>query len=415
MSNLITDLRSRRESAWHQAKSILETAEREKRDLTAVEESSWQKANADLDGLDQRIKSIEDADRRSADNAAAFGRLQAEVPTNRALSTEDADVDAAFRNAILNRQYAPIEIPATSMRSGWQPGVERRDLVTTSGSGLVGTTFHNRLISHMVDSSAILAAGATFLQTATGETYKVPKSTAFSTAAIVAEAGTITESDPTLGSATLGAYKYGFIVQVSSEMAQDANFDLLGYLAKEAGTAIGNGFGAHAITGTGSSQPRGITIDTTLGVTGGTAVAGAFTADNLIDLYHSVAEPYARSGSAAWIMRNASLGAVRKLKDSQNRYLFDTNAPLGSGASGTLLGRPVYADPNVAATAINAKSVIFGDLSAYWVRQAGSLRWERSDDFAFSSDLVSFRALARLDGTLVDTTGAVRHFVGGAS
>ena len=287
--------------------------------------------------------------------------------------------------------------------------------MTTTGSGMVGITFHNRLVSHMVDNSAILAAGATMLQTESGETYKVPKSTAFSTAAIVAEGGTITESDPTLGSVSLSAYKYGFIVQVSSELAEDAAFDLLGYLAEQAGTAIGNGFGAHAITGTGTGQPRGITIDTTVGVTGGTAVVGAFTADNLIDLYHSVAEPYARSSSAAWLMRNATLGAVRKLKDSQNRYLFDINAPAGSGASGTLLGRPVYADPNVAAVALNAKSVVFGDLSKYWVRQVGGLRFERSDEFAFSTDLVTFRALARLDGSLIDTTGACKHFVGGAS
>lgn len=413
--SLLTDLQHRRQSVWHEAKSLLDNATAAKRDLTATEEASWQRLNADLDALDQRIKSISDAEQRNRDTEAAFSALGVDVPTNRSLSSQDADLDRAFRNAILNNDRRPIEVTPTAMRSGWQPGVERRDLLTTSGSGMTATTFHSRLISHMVDSSAILAAGATLLQTDGGETYKVPKSTAFSTAAIVTEGGTISESDPTLGTATLSAYKYGFLVQVSSELAQDANFDLLGYLAEQAGTAIGNGFGAHAITGTGTGQPRGITIDTTLGVTGGTGVTGAFTADNLIDLYHSVAEPYARSRSAAWLMRNATLGAVRKLKDSQNRYLFDINAPAGSGASGTLLGRPVYADPTVAATALNAKSLVFGDISKYWVRQAGPVRWERSDEFAFSSDLISFRALARLDGTLVDTSGACKHFVGGAS
>lgn len=413
--SLLDTLRERRHQTWAEARNILERAEADKRALTAEEESSWQRANADLDSIDERIRGLEDAERRERATSEAFAALGVNVPSNRALSSEDRDLDLAFRNSILNNDRRPIEVKPQALRSGFQPGIERRDLVTTTGSGMTATTFHNRLISHMVDNSAILAAGATLLQTETGEAYRVPKSTAFSTAAIVSEAGAISESDPTLGTASLGAYKYGFLVQVSSELAQDANFDLLGYLAEQAGTAIGNGFGAHAITGTGSSQPRGITIDTTLGVTGGAGVTGAFTADNLIDLYHSVAEPYARSRSAAWLMRNATLGAVRKLKDSQNRYLFDVNAPAGTGASGTLLGRPVYADPNVAATALSAKSVVFGDISKYWVRQAGPVRFERSDEYAFANDLVTFRAVARLDGTLVDTTGSCKHFIGNAA
>lgn len=413
--SVLTDLQHRRQSVWHEAKALLDSATAAKRDLTAAEEASWQRLNADLDSMDQRIKSIADAEQRNRDTEAAFAALGVDVPTNRSLSSQDAELDRAFRSAILNNDRRPIEVTPTDRRSGFQPGVERRDLLTTSGSGMTATTFHNRLISHMVDSSSILAAGATLLQTDGGEAYRVPKSTAFSTAAIVTEGGAISESDPTLGTAALSAWKYGFMVQVSSELAQDANFDLLGYLAEQAGTAIGNGFGAHAITGDGSSKPRGITIDTTLGVTGGAGVAGAFTSDALIDLYHSVAEPYARSRSAAWLMRNATLGAVRKLKDSQNRYLFDVNAPLGSGASGTLLGRPVYADPNVAAVALSAKSVVFGDLSKYWVRQAGPVRFERSDEYGFANDLISFRALARLDGTLVDTTGSCKHFIGNAA
>ncbi len=413
--SLITDLRERRQRIWHDARTVLDTAEREKRELTGVEQSTWNANMTDLDALDQRIATLEGGEQRERETAAAFAALGVGVPASRGLSSADADVDVAFRNAILNNDRRPIEVRPEAIRSGFRPGIERRDLLTTTGSGMVATTFHNRIVRHMVDSSAILAAGATLLQTDGGEPYKVPKSTAMSTAAIVTEGGTITESDPTLTTAALGAYKYGFIVQVSSELAQDANFDLLGYLAEQAGQAIGNGFGAHAITGTGTAQPRGITIDTTLGITGAASVAGAFTADNLIDMYHSVAEPYARSASAAWLMRNATLGAVRKLKDSQNRYLFDVNAPAGSGASGTLLGRPVYADPNVAAVGLSAKSVVFGDLSKYWVRAAGPVRFERSDEFAFSTDLVTFRALARLDGTLVDTTGSCKHFIGNAA
>ena len=69
----------------------------------------------------------------------------------------------------------------------------------------------------------------------------------------------------------------------------------------------------------------------------------------------------------------------------------------------------------LAAVGLGAKSILFGDMSRYWVRQVGGLRFERSDDYAFANDLVTFRALARLDGCLVDVSGACRYFVGGAS
>lgn len=413
--SLISDLKTRRRSVWHEAQALLERASNEKREFTAAEEASWQQMNEDLDLMDQRIHQIEDQEQRGRATEAAFAAIGVNVPSSRRLSGADADLDTAFRNAVLNNDPRPIEVTNPQRRSGYQPGVERRDLLTTSGSGMTGVTFGNQLVAHMVDSAAILSAGATLLQTDSGETYKVPKSSAFSSAGIITEGSTITESDPTLGSVALSAYKYAFSVQVSTELAEDSAFDLLGFLAQQAGTAIGNGFGAHAITGDGSSKPRGITIDTTLGVTGGTGVTGAFTLDNLIDLYHSVAEPYARSRSAAWLMRNATLGAVRKLKDSQNRPIFSIDAPAGSGASGTLLGRPVYCDPTMPAVALSAKSVVFGAIDRYWVRQVGGLRFQRSDDFAFQNDLITFRAIARLDGALVDTTGAVKHYAGGAS
>lgn len=59
-------------------------------------------------------------------------------------------------------------------------------------------------------------------------------------------------------------------------------------------------------------------------------------------------------------------------------------------------------DPSVAAPGANAKSIAFGDFSGYYIRDVGSVRFERSDDFAIGSDLVTFRAVLRTDGDLVD-------------
>lgn len=377
-------------------------------------------AQAEFDGHSAAKRAIDariDAAREVHGDASARRSLS--------LSAIDPDLNSQFRDAIKSKSRAPIEVfqAREDMRSGYQPGLEYRDQLTTSGGGLTGVTFYNTLQRHMVESSAILSAGATVITTSTGEPLKIPKTTAFSTATITAEAAPITESDPTLGSVTLQAFKYGFLVQVSTELANDAAFDLLGWLAYQAGQAIGNAFGADAIVGAGTTAPRGITLDATLGNTGpvGTTVSlGAQTTvgmggDLLLDLKASLPEPYTRSKAAGWIMRNASLNIIRKLRDAQGRYVFDPSSAPGSASSGTLLGAPVYVDPSVPAMAVNAKSIVYGDISKYYVRQVNGIRFERSDDYAFGNDLVTFRGLARLDGALVDTTGAVKYFKNSAT
>jgi HK97 family phage major capsid protein len=167
------------------------------------------------------------------------------------------------------------------------------------------------------------------------------------------------------------------------------------------------------VTGTGSSQPAGIITGASAGVTGSASVAGAFSADNLIDLFYSVISPYRNSNKAAWLMRDATVGAARKLKGSDNNYLWQPGLQVGS--PDTLLGKPVLTDPNVAAVGLSAKSVAFGDIGAYHTRIAGGVRFERSDEYAFNTDLVTFRAIVRGDGILADQTGAVKVFTGNAA
>ncbi|GAA3472966.1 hypothetical protein GCM10018965_075190 [Nonomuraea roseola] len=205
----------------------------------------------------------------------------------------------------------------------------------------------------------------------------------------------------------------GNLVQLSSELTTDTGVDLLGYLARAAGRAIGNAFGAHLVTGTGTNQPSGVAVVATTGKTGGAGVAGAFTADDLIDLFFSVIEPYRMSPSCSWMLRDASIAAARKLKDGQGQYIWQPG--LVAGAPDTILGKPVRSDPNVAAIGTGAKSVLFGDFGAYFVRMVNGIRFERSDDYAFNTDMVTFRALLRGDGLLADQTGAIKAFVGGAA
>ena len=401
--DLLRRLSERRMNVWEQAKALLEDAESESRALSAEEEAQWTTMNADLDSLDQRIKSIADAEKRAADQSAAFEAIERQ-PQTRATTGGDTKAD---------------EFRAFVMGQSKSYNVEARDLTkgsATAGGNTVPTSFENRLYEHLIEVAALLPE-TTIFRTAGGENLEVPITTTHATAALISEGSTLTESDAAFGKRTLGAYKYAYSFQVSKELLEDTGVDLTGYFARAAGRALGNAFGAHLATGTGSSQPSGVTQTSTLGVTGAASVAGVPNGDNLVDLFYSVIAPYRNSPNCVWAFRDTTAGTIRKIKDSSGgagigNYLW---TPGFGTAPDTILGKRVVIEPNIAATGLSAKSVVFGDMSAYFARIAGGIRFERSDEFAFQNDLVTFRAVMRADGILGDQTGAVKHFIGNAA
>lgn len=412
MSEVVKRLRERRANVWEQAKELADRAADENRQFSGQEEEQWTALNAELDALDKRIKSVLEGEQRAKDTEEAFSKLEGQPKDQSKNGQRNSEQESELRKFLRGEGPRAMDI----LPDGPVNFRDLSKLTAGAGGNVVPTGFYNRLVAHLIETSAIMQAGATVLSTTSGEVIQVPKTTAHSNAGIVTEAGAIAESDPAFGQVSLGAYKYGTLIQVSRELLTDAGVDLEGYLAMQAGRALGNAFGAHTITGTGSSQPRGVVTDATVGVTGPTGTATTFGsqstagqgADLLIDLFHSVISPYRMSQACRWIMDDNTAGMVRKIKTTEGQYIWQPSVIVGQ--PDTILGKPVLTDPNVATPAANAKSVIFGDMSQYFVRLAGGVRFERSDDFAFGNDLVTFRALMRADAALVDLTGAVKVF-----
>lgn len=401
MSDYTKRLLEQRANIWEQMKNITDAAVAEKRDLTAEEDANWSRANDDLRAYDAKIEDVIDAERRSAEVAEAFREIEAQ-PVVR----QPAPVIDELRS-FLRGERASLTVEADTKFRDLSKGT------ATAGGNTVPTTFYGQLIEHLVDMSGVLSAGPTLLETTYGENIDIPVTTAISAGKLIAENTAIDESDPAFAKRTLGAYKYAVLIQAPRELVDDSGVDLEGFLARQCGWALGNAFGADLVTGSGSSKPSGIVQTATVGVTGEAAKAGVFKADNIIDLYHSVIGAYRKSPSAAWLMNDATLGAVRKLADSNGQYLWQPS--LQMGAPDKLIGKPVFTDPNVAAVAAGAKSIIFGDMSRYFVRTVNGVRFERSTDYAFNTDQITFKAVLRGDGLLVDQTGAVKVFVGGAA
>lgn len=425
-SEVTKRLRDRRLNVWEQCKALADTAATENRAFTAEEQGSWEVLNEEMDNLDKRIKAALDAEQRSAQADEAFNRLHADAEgKKRGKDVVYAAVNDELRKFLLGEtrgnKNGGFEIPRPDNSAiNWMHGPisphaarkaieEQRVLGTggggTSGGNLVPTDFYDQLIAHLIEVSGILQTGPTVLNTAGGENLQIPKTTQHSVAASAAQAGPLPSADPAFGLVTLSAYKYGILLQVARELLDDSGVDLIGYLAMQSGRALGNKFGSDLVTGVGSGQPTGLLAGSTAGVTG-VATTGASYA-NLVNLEYSVIAPYRQSRSCYWLAKDATIGSFRLIVDSQGRPIWEPSMVLGS--PDLLLGKPLVADPYMPGLgATGSKVVCFGDFSQFFVRIVGPVRFERSDDYLFGSDLVAFRALIRGDGVLVDQTGAIK-------
>lgn len=396
MSDYLNQQVEARAKAWDEAKGLLDAAAAEKRDLTAEENQKYGRIMEDLDARAatiEGIKAVADREERAAEAMRGFEK-QARADVAAPVVDEAEVIRSLARGEVRSHMF------------------EKRDVTKGSTGAPVPTSFYDRIVELARFVGPMLET-STIINTAGGENLQIPSQATYSTGTVSSEAAAIGESDPTFNAfKTLGAYKYSFLTQISREMLEDAGVDILGFLASQTGNALGYAVNGALTTGTGTTQPTGIVTVAGSGVTGGTGVSGAFTADNLIDLVYSIDTAGRRLPGAGWQMNAKSIAAVRKLKDSAGQYLFSPS--LSADARDLLLGYPIYENPAIADAATTAKSVIFGNLPSYFVRQAGGIRLDRSDDFAFQNDLVTFRATVRLDGNLIQTSH-VKYFAGGAS
>ena len=378
-----------RQNAWHEAKALLDGAAAEKRDLTAEENAKYERISADLDSRAKVIETLKaDADREMRAAEAMRGLENQARPV--------AEVSAQNDDAEAIRALARGEVRSHTF--------EKRDVLKTSTGAPVPTSFYNSVILLARNSGPMLET-STILNTAGGENLQIPSIATYSSGTVASEGNAIGESDPVFNSfVTLGAFKYSFITQVSRELVEDGGVDILGFLASQVGQSLGYSVNTALTTGTGTVEPNGLVSRA------GSAVTGTSlnpTADNLIDLVYSVDSAGRRLPGTGFQMNGQSIAAVRKLKDSAGYYLFQPS--LSAEARDLLLGYSIYENPAMATAASAVKPVVFGNLPSYYVRQVGGIKLDRSDDFAFNTDLVTFRATFRVDGNLIQTSH-VKYF-----
>lgn len=408
MSGIAETLRARRLNVWEQSKALADKATEENRAFEAEEQGTWDALNEELDKLDARIKSVLDQEKRARDADATFEQVhkrasangdRVEVRAGAAYGPDEQALAEQLRKLARGEvRYVDVSMP-TAFDRRRMDNEKREGRTLTSGSMTMPQSFVNQLYSYLVDTSSIRGANPTVYTTSSGEPLTIPRSTAEGSATWFAENTQITPSDPTLSSVTLNAYKVGKTIYVGAEVIDDAGFDLLGFVAQHSGRNIGIAVDAAYVGGPGSTQPSGfLGSATTISMGTGTVsgfVSGVNQADPIFDAYHGVLPQYRERGS--WIGNDSTIKTMRKLKDTTGQYMWQPSLALG--APDTLLGRPVFADPNMEQFGTTGKKVLaFGDFGGYWIRDVTPMRFERSDDFKFDTDVVSFKVVYRTDG-----------------
>ena len=297
---------------------------------------------------------------------------------------------------------------------------------TTTGSE-GGFTVHTEVATSVVDllkQFGGMREAATVIRTSMGNPQSWPTSDGTSeTGEQVAENVTSTNANLVFGTVAVTCYKFSSkSVAVPIELLQDSVVDIEAFVLNRLVTRLGRIMNTRFTLGTGSSQPNGLITASGTGVTAAntTSQVTAIIYDSLVNLVHSVDPAYRANNAGKFMMNDASIGVIRKIKDGQSRPIFvpgyESTIPGASGsAPNTLLGHEIIVNQDMAVMAAGAKSIAFGDLSKYLIRDALDVEIQRYTDSVYASKgQVGFQAWARAGGNLLDSA-SVKLFVNAAS
>lgn len=369
---------------------------------TAEEQEQLERMDQDIVSWKHEVERLEDLGKRAKDAEETRSRIEDLLVTDADEGRSDSSKTDAVRLGEAIRSYQKTGAASAFESRLSHTFMEARALGSTGGTA-VPTTFYDRVTVFEQTATPMLdPAVVTILNTTSGEAITLPRLTANPTAAgtLTAEAGTFTEADPTISSVTLNAYKYGGITLWSAELDADNVIGIENLLGQSlANEIVFSGAGPALTTADGSSKPHGIVAAAANGGTAsGTANNTFFGPGDIVDLFYGRAQPYRRVGN--WMASSTGLAKIRKLQDSTGQLIWQPS--LVAGQPETVLGRPIFENPDMATPASAAKSVLFGDTHRYFVRRAGALRIEISRDYKFNTDQLAIKAVERLDGELVD-------------
>ena len=336
--NQILSLREKRANLWNEAKAFLDSHRGEDGLISAEDNATYEKMEADVVALGKEIERLE--------RIKAMDR-ELDMPTSTPLVGNPGTVDRRqgrasdeYKKAFWNLMRGKSVREA---RNALQVGE------LSEGGYTVPDSFEHQLIEGLEDEN-IMRPLVHVISTGSGE-HKIPIVASHGSGAWIEEEQQIPESDDAFTQISLSAHKFATMIRISRELLNDSAFDMASYIAHEFVRRASAAEEQAIISGDGAHKPIGLLHDTLgaeVGVT--TASTTAITADELIDLQHSIKSGYRRK--ACWIMNDATIAA-------------------------------------------------YGDYSYYWLAEREGRTLERLNELFAVTDQVGFKLTERLDGRLI--------------
>lgn len=380
----INEMRKNRNDLWGSMKNFLDTRRGSNGCLSAEDDEAYARMEADLASMSNEIEREERREQMEA---------KLNQPVSSPILTQPMNTGKDERKTgIASDEYKREFMNALRGR----PAISDVMSVGTDADGgyLCPTEFEKQIISALEEENVMRRLCKVIT---TRNERKIPVAATHSVANWTAENAAYTESDPTFSQKTLDAHKLTDLVKVSIELMQDSMFDIASYVSGEFGRAFGIAEETAFCVGTGSGQPTGL-FTANGGHVGVTAAAtGAVTTDELISLIYSLKSAYRKN--AKWLMNDATVSAVRKLKDGNGQYLWQP--AIQAGQPDRLMGYELYTSPSVPTMAASAYAIAFGDFKNYWIADRAGRTVQRLNELYSTNGQVGFICTERVDAKII--------------
>ena len=375
----IKDLIEKRAKVWETAKNFVETHEDKNGVLSDEDTATYNKMEKEIEDLTVAIDRQQRAERREAELAKPVNSPITGKPfMGDAKEVKKGRASDAYKDAMLSAMRSNFRNVSNVLQEG----------VDADGGYLVPEEYDRRLID-VLDGENIMRSLATKITTA-GQ-HKINIAATKPAAAWIEEGGALSFGDATFDQIYLDAYKLHVAIKVTEELLYDNAFGLENYIITQFGKALANAEEDAFLNGNGTGKPTGIFAEN-----GGGQIAATLTAaiksDDLIDLVYGLKRPYRKN--ASFIMNDATLASIRKLKDNNGAYIWQPSYK--EGEPDRVLGYAVHTSAFAPTNAI-----AFGDYSYYNIGDRGSRSFAELRELFAGNGMVGYVAKERVDGKLI--------------
>lgn len=376
----VKELIEKRAKAWEAAKNFVDTHEDKNGNLSAEDSATYTKMEAEIEELTNSIDRQQRAERREQElskpvNSPITGKPYKDEPAGEEKTGRASD---EYRKAMLNAMRSNFRQVSNVLQEG----------VDSDGGYLVPVEYDKRLIDVLNEENIMRTLGTKI--TTSGE-HKINIAATKPAAAWIEEGGALSFGDATFDQIYLDAFKLHVAIKVTEELLYDSAFNLENYIITEFGKALANAEEDAFLNGDGKGKPLGIFAKTGGGQSAGTLTA-ALKSDDLIDLIYSLKRPYRKN--ASFILNDATLAQVKKLKDNNGQYLWQPSYQ--AGEPDRILGYTVRTSAYAPTDAI-----AFGDYRYYNIGDRGSRSFKQLNELFAGNGMIGFVAKERVDGKLV--------------